>query len=300
VTLTSGETPVEVVEFTDPACSWAWGTEPKLRLLRWRFGDKIAWRRVLGGLVEDLTRKHADFDPVRLAVTYKPYWQTVYTITGMSYPVDLKWMAYSTEPAGRAVKAAELQSDEAGGRVLRRLREQTFIFGEPADTPDRIVAACNGVEGLDMERFAVDIDTDLAEKAFREDFDETRRPNSYVLNLEGDRPGIGKAKQTDDGHWRFVFPTVLFRSADKEETVPGWCDYDDYELALEDVAPGATDERPSNPTPEVYFDQWPTATERELAFVCGPDASPPKGTVSYDWGEGTFYLTPKEAAARGL
>jgi predicted DsbA family dithiol-disulfide isomerase len=293
-------TPVEVVEFTDPACSWAWGTEPKLRLLTWRYADKLKWRRVLGGLVEDLTRKHENFDPVRLAVTYLPFWESVYKITNLSYPVGHKWMAYSTVPAGRAVKAAEMQSDDAGARVLRRLREQTFIFGEPADTPDAIIAACNGVEGLDLELFAVDLQTDLSEKAFREDFEETRRPNSYVLSLEGDRPGIGKAKQTDDGRWSFVFPTVQFRSADKEETVPGWCDYDDYELALEDVAPGATDERPANPTPEQYFERWPTATAGELAFVCGDGSTPPDGIVSYDWGAGLFYLTAKEAAARGL
>ena len=28
---------VEVVEYTDVMCSWAWGSEPKLRLLRWRY-----------------------------------------------------------------------------------------------------------------------------------------------------------------------------------------------------------------------------------------------------------------------
>jgi len=33
---------LEVVEYTDPWCSWAWGTEPKLRRLRWRWGDRLA------------------------------------------------------------------------------------------------------------------------------------------------------------------------------------------------------------------------------------------------------------------
>ena len=290
----------EVIEFTDPGCSWAWGTEPKLRLLRWRFGDRLRWRRVLGGLVGDLRKQKPDYDPVRAAQRYIPYWRKVYEYTHMSYPVRLKYMAVSTEPAGRAVKAAELQSDETGGRVLRRLREQTFIFGEPADTHDRIIEAVHGVEGLDLERFAVDLDTDMVDKTFLEDWEETRRPNDYVLHLEGDWPGIGKAKETDDGHWRYVFPTVLFRSPDKEETVPGWCDYESYELALEDVVPGATDERPLNPTPEQFFAIWPTATQTELAFVCGAGAEPPAEIVTYDWGEGTFYLTPAEAAARNL
>lgn len=43
----------EVVEYTDPICSWAWGTEPKLRLLQWRFASRMRWRVVLGGLVHE-------------------------------------------------------------------------------------------------------------------------------------------------------------------------------------------------------------------------------------------------------
>ena len=42
---------VEVVEYSDPWCSWAWGTEPKLRRLRWRYGDRLEWRTVMGDLV---------------------------------------------------------------------------------------------------------------------------------------------------------------------------------------------------------------------------------------------------------
>lgn len=290
---------IEVVEYTDPGCSWAWGTEPKLRRLQWRYADHLQWRRVLGGLVADQRNDNPDYDPVRAAARMSGYWKVVYEYTGMSYPVGLRWMYMSTEPACRAVKAAELQSDELGGRVLRRMREQTFVFGEPADSPDRIVDAVKGVDGLDIERFAVDLESDIAEKVFREDWDETRRPNTYVMTLEGDRPGIGKAKQTD-GHWRYVFPTVLFRHTDREETVPGWCDYDDYELAMEDVFPSSTDERRSDPSPEEYFATWPTATQRELEIVCGDGTKPPAGVVSHDWGDGLFFLTEREAAARGL
>ncbi len=294
---------IEVVEFTDPACSWAWGTEPKLRLLRWRYGYELRWRRVLGGLVGDLTTEVEDFDPVRAAKKYLPYWGEVYKRTGMSYPVHLKWMATTTLTSGRAVKAAELQSDELGGRVLRRLREQTFIFGEPADSRERIIDAVRGVHGLDQDRFAVDLDDELAGKAFDEDYEETRRPNEYVMTLQGDWPGIGRAKQAD-GRWRFVFPTVIFRGADRESTVPGWCAYDDYEIALEHVGFAATDEARKDPTPQEYFETWPTATAKELEVVCGEGAQPPDDVVSYDWGaedpKALFYLTQAEASARGL
>ena len=91
---------IEVVEFTDPGCSWAWGTEPKLRLLRWRYGDRLQWRRVLGGLVGDMSKLvDGEFDPERLAKRYIPYWGKAFEYTGMSYPTKLQWMYRSTEPA---------------------------------------------------------------------------------------------------------------------------------------------------------------------------------------------------------
>lgn len=287
------------MEYTDPGCSWAWGTEPKLRLLRWRYGDRLRWRRVLGGLIGDMNNYIENFDPVRAAKRYVPYWREVYGHTGMTYPVNLKWMYTSTEPAGRAVKAAELQSDDVGARVLRRLREQIFVFGEPADTTERILAALQGVPDLDLDRLDVDLNSEIADKSFREDWEETRRPNEYVMTLEGDWPGIGRAKNTE-GHWRFVFPTLIFRGVDHDTTVPGWCAYDDYEGAMEIVAPGSTDERRADPTPEEFFETWASASAKEFEFVCGEGASPPAGVVPYDWGDGVFYLTQAEAEARGL
>ncbi|RSM37656.1 hypothetical protein DMA12_36115 [Amycolatopsis balhimycina DSM 5908] len=37
--------PLEVVEYTDPACPWVWGSEPKFRRLRAELPD-ARWRRV--------------------------------------------------------------------------------------------------------------------------------------------------------------------------------------------------------------------------------------------------------------
>jgi protein-disulfide isomerase-like protein with CxxC motif len=50
---------VEAIEYTDIMCSWAWGSEPKLRLLRWRYEDRCDWRLVMGGLVGDRTKNPA-------------------------------------------------------------------------------------------------------------------------------------------------------------------------------------------------------------------------------------------------
>jgi predicted DsbA family dithiol-disulfide isomerase len=289
---------IDVVEFTDPGCSWAWGTEPKLRALRWRFGDRVRWRRVMGALVGDMENLvDGAYDPVRLAQRYGGYWEQVGGYTGMPYPAKLPRMYRSTEPACRAVQAAGLQSEEIAQRVLRRLREAIFVFGEPPDTLEHILAAVRGVPDLDVQRLERDYGSDVAEKVFKEDWDETRRPNEYVMNLEGDRPGIGRAKHTE-GHWRYVFPTVIFRAGDAESTVPGWCDYDEYTQAMEQVAPGSLEDPRPNPTPQQVFETWPTATAKELEVLCGAGAEPPGDVVAHDLGGGTLYMTPAEAQGR--
>lgn len=49
----SDDVSVEVIEFTDPLCTWCWGSEPVLRLeTHYRGGIAISY--VMGGLVEDI------------------------------------------------------------------------------------------------------------------------------------------------------------------------------------------------------------------------------------------------------
>src|SRR5881227_2851570 len=101
--------PVEVVEHSDPWCSWAWGTEPKLRRLRWRYGDRLEWRTVMGDLVADRLIDRPDFDAERAAPKMATYWQNVHVHTGMPWPVHLRRAPRLSAIAGQAVKAAQLQ-----------------------------------------------------------------------------------------------------------------------------------------------------------------------------------------------
>jgi protein-disulfide isomerase-like protein with CxxC motif len=45
--------PVEVRYYSDPACPWSWGTEPKLLRLMWEFGDQLRFVWVMGGLARE-------------------------------------------------------------------------------------------------------------------------------------------------------------------------------------------------------------------------------------------------------
>ena len=49
---------VEIAIYTDPYCTWCWGSEPILRHLEEAYGDQIQFRNVMGGLVEDISQFH--------------------------------------------------------------------------------------------------------------------------------------------------------------------------------------------------------------------------------------------------
>jgi len=279
---------VEVVEYSDPWCSWAWGTEPKLRRLRWRYGDRIEWRTVMGDLVADRLKDRPDFDAERAAPKMATYWQKVHEHTGMPWPVELRRAPRLSAIAGQAVKATQRQTDAAAAALLRAIRESCFVYWEPADTLPRVLALAETIPGVDAGRLRDDFDRDEVVKAFAADREETRRPNDYVLQLRETHEGKGNAKPDGDG-WRFVFPTILFRGPGGEHTVPGWQPWDAYVNAMEAALPGSTSDARADPTPDEALAMWPLLTELELAFLCGDAAQPPTDAVPVDWGAGTAF-----------
>lgn len=287
---------VEVTEYTDPGCSWAWGSEPTLRLLRSRYGDRLSWRRVMGGLFGDMRNHNPAFDAEALAPHFARYWQVVGEKTGMPYPSPLHWVYWSTEPPCRAVKAAERQGADAADETLRRLREATFVFGSPPDTTSRILDGLRGARRVDLDRLADDLDDPGVEEAFRADWEETRDPNEYVRNLDEDGDGDGSAKHTE-GHWRYAFPTVILRGPEGERTVAGWEPYEVYANALEEVAPGLTADPRPDPSPQDALEESGSLTVPELERLCG-GAPPPPDAVEFETGGGTVWLLPEIADAR--
>ena len=292
---------VEVTEYTDAVCSTAWGAEPLLRRLDWRYGPHLKWRKVMGGLVGDAAKSsgRADWDRVGAAVPMQAYWKRVWALTGMPYPHPMRLMLQSTDPLGAAVKAAELQGQDVADRVLRRFREQIFVFGLGPQTPDEFAAATVGVAGLDQARWRADQQRPEVAAAYKADWSETREPNDYVRHLKHDGPMNGELKHSE-GHDRYALPTVIFKGPGGEHTVAGWVPYEDYVAGLEAALPGATADPRPDPTPDQAFARWGMLTARELAFLCGEDARPPADVVTYDWGDGVVYFSAAEAKVRDL
>jgi predicted DsbA family dithiol-disulfide isomerase len=298
---------IEIVEYTDQHCSWAWGTEPKIRRLRWRYGERLRWRRVMGGLMPPgwaAARGYDLTDPDDLP-RIAAYHAKVCATTGMPHPPRLEWAGVSSIEGNRAVKAAERQGSDPADRLLRRLREDWYVFGRPADTRQRILAESETVPGLDAARLARDLDDPVVDAAQRADWDEARNPNAVARSIEDKRVGRGRARE-EFGYIRYGFPTLIFRGPGGEHTVPGWRQWEAYLDALRAADPGATDRHRPDPTPTEALARWPLLAQTELEFLCAADDEGhgddnvvrPAGAVPYDAGGGRVWMTEAEATAR--
>jgi predicted DsbA family dithiol-disulfide isomerase len=283
---------VEVVEYTDPLCPWAWGSEPVFRRLRAGLAGRVRWRRAYCVLFD-----HDDDpppDPAAETAWYARYVDDISAHTRAPRALRLRRVAASSWPSSLAAKAAESQGAEVAERVLRRLRESVFVLGEPADTPALVRAAVRGVPGLDLDRLAADAASAAVLERVRADRAEARRPVSEVLSVRHGSPHPGAAKETADGGRRYALPTLLFRTATGRRAVPGWRSYEEYAAALDALRPGLLP-TPVPLAPAEALTRYRSLTDPERALLTrGP--WPPAGVVRVETGNGPVWLHPQEAA----
>jgi predicted DsbA family dithiol-disulfide isomerase len=163
--------PLEITLFTDPACPFAFSSEPIRRRLRWHYGDQLVWRTRM--IVLTLEPGEAE----RLAEG-APNLQRRF---GM--PIDPAPYARtaSSEPACRAAFAARLHAPEKADSLLRRLRVRVMQNGL-LDDPELIGAAAHDV-GLDPGELAAWCALADVEAALQSDIAAARDPApvSYTI-----------------------------------------------------------------------------------------------------------------------
>jgi protein-disulfide isomerase-like protein with CxxC motif len=108
---------VELLAFTDPVCTWCWGSEPVLRKLETWYVDAVFIRYVMGGLVEDITAFYDSAndiggDPEKSNLQIARHWLEATARHGMPVRTEgfrlFSAETISTYPQNVAFKAAEL------------------------------------------------------------------------------------------------------------------------------------------------------------------------------------------------
>ena len=162
-----GLTELEVVFIEDPACSWCWAFQPVQTAFLFEFGEKVAWRSVMGGL-----RDH----PVPDVTLVMRHWDTAQSVSGMPFEPSVwkKHVLRSTYTSCRAVKAAGLRNPEGGRRLLRRLREAFYVEQSPIDDLELIFTLAAELD-LNTDDLLEQIASGRAESLFSLDRDEASR-----------------------------------------------------------------------------------------------------------------------------
>ena len=274
---------IEVRWVSDVACSWSWGTEPKLRRLMRDFGSELKFSWVMGGLARSYGPSYRDSDGNigSAGDCYQDliaHWLDVATETGM--PIDPRlWTRAkptSTYPACQAVIAACEQGSAVGYRYLRRLREAWMVECKRLDNAEALISEAAAV-GLDIARFEIDLRSHAIVEAFGACLEEVRAVPEEAREQ-------GKTKVTENNE-RVSFPTAWFITPDGTRIgVYGWQPYERYRDAA--LAAGA-EQRDSGPLePLAAIERFGPCATRELAELSGRSGPPLEAelwALARDW-----------------
>ncbi len=209
---------LEIVSFTDPYCTWCWGSEPILRRIQEVYGKQVSISFVMGGLVEDIRNFSDPGAGIGGDQWYKQvaeHWADASHRHKMPVDVevysDIKDDVFSTYPACIAFEAAKLQSEDMGKLYLRRLREAAAAERLAIQHSDVQVALADEI-GLDHDIFLKSIQNGKAENAFRKDLAVCRR-----RGVRG-------------------FPSFLLRGFGEEILLRGYTPYQSFDLWFQELS----------------------------------------------------------------
>ena len=221
---------VEIIEFTDPVCTWCWGSEPLLRKLESRYGDQLKVKYVMGGLVKDIRGFYDSYNDIggdaeHSNVNIAKHWLEASERHGM--PVKEEGFSLfsneypSTYPQNIAYKAAQMEDQKLADKFLRRIREASAAEAMHTSKTEILIQLASEA-GLNVSKFIERFTDGSARVAFDEDLRKTAK-----YGVRG-------------------FPTFLVRYGEKEVLLGG---YQSFE-SIKSVIKALTEDRVQDSTPE--------------------------------------------------
>lgn len=236
-------------QFTDPICTWCWGSEPIIRKLEYKI-DRVEIGFIMGGLVEDIR----SFGSPRASLealnsTIHSHWLEAEKKHGMpvrTQPLTLFSEGYlSSFPQNIAYKASQGQDDLLAKKLLRRIREATFVEGLKTNDVNVLIYLAEEV-GLDAEEFSLAMLGGAAEIEFKKDRDLTR-----AYGVSG-------------------FPSFSIRLGEKEVLLKGFQTYETFIKVIEENFGLKIKERDLEKRPEEvlkFIELYDSASPYEISYV---------------------------------
>ncbi len=172
---------IELIEYTDPYCTWCWASEPILRKIKEHFGEKVKILFKMGGLVDDIKTFYDPSNNIGGASMFEQvaiHWDEASSRHGM--PVDsrgfsdLKDSFTSTHPANIAYKAAQIQNQDLADKFLRRMREAAAAERKQIHKVETQIELAKEI-GLNTDKFLESIESGIAKEAFLKELNVGRK-----------------------------------------------------------------------------------------------------------------------------
>jgi 2-hydroxychromene-2-carboxylate isomerase len=214
---------LRVTHFSDPACPWAYSAGPAFAVLRWRYGDQLAWRHVMIGLGE--TREHYH----RRGTTGESQARTYrnFRRRGMPFATTPREGPHATWPMCRVVVAARRLAPEREWAVFRAFQLAQFTSTLPLDEPAGMEEALSWVPGIDAAALVAASTEPETEELFAADRALARSAAGGATEFQD------RSATTPEGEVRFTAPSVLFTTADgRSLEVGGFQPLEAYDVAI--------------------------------------------------------------------
>ena len=249
---------IQITEFTDPGCPWAWSAEPSRRRLMWRYGDQIEWRlRMVVRADSGAEFAARGCTPEVQSAAY----ERISRAHGMPIDTSLRERMSATEPACRAVVAVRLNAPESERAILRALRVRNFAGELLEDRSTREGA----VRDVRLDTVAVEgwMQKPATQRALDEDRAAARNPTPAALAQDH------RLARTQGGR-RYRCPSYeIVRLEDGLQLdVPGFQPYDSYEVVLANLMPNAELRDPPASVLELLRWAGEPLASQEVAVVC--------------------------------
>jgi 2-hydroxychromene-2-carboxylate isomerase len=218
---------VAVTHYSDPGCPWAYSVSPALAVLRWRYGEQLAWRLVTVGLTERPEQYvERGYTPVRSARAYM-----FFRRYGMPFATEPRTRIAATARACRAIVATRLDHPGREHEALRALQFGWFTTAAVMDEDDSISAALSAwTRDLDPRAIVSRIDDPDVTAAYEADRAQARTAAGSPTELQG------KAATTD-GPVRYTAPSLVFECDGRRLEAGGFQTIEAYDVLVANLDP---------------------------------------------------------------
>jgi 2-hydroxychromene-2-carboxylate isomerase len=264
---------LDVTHYSDPGCPWAWSASPALAVLRWRYGDQLAWRHVMIGLTEHGSEyERRGYTGAGMALGYRSFRRR-----GMPFAVAPRRRVHGTGPMCRVVVAARLRDPQLEWPVFRALQFAQFTTTLELDEPHGLEQALSWLGGVDAAALVAASTAPETEEAFAADRAAARSAAGGPTEFQG------KAATTPQGEVRFTAPSLVFQAPDlRRLEAGGFQPVEAYDLCIANLD-RTLERRPPAEDPAEILPQFPGGlTTAEVAAVMAPSNTAPDHNAAED------------------